>query len=68
MAIAAYTSVLKINQRSTEALFNLGEIFREMNQPEKALEYYERVVACDPGHSIALNSIEEIKALLPHRR
>lgn len=68
MAIAAYTSVLKINQRSTEALFNLGEIFREMNLPEKALEYYERVVECDPEHSIALNSIEEIKAVLPHRR
>lgn len=68
LAIAAYTTVLKINPRSTEAMFNLGEIFREMNQPEKALEYYQRVVDCDPGHSIALNSIEELKAILPHRR
>jgi tetratricopeptide (TPR) repeat protein len=66
-AIAILTHMLSKNEKSTEAMYSLGEIFQEMGQLEKALEYFERLIEYDPEHNIALQNIKDIKDKLPHR-
>jgi protein O-GlcNAc transferase len=66
-AIAILTHMLSKNEKSTEAMYGLGEIFQDMGQLEKALEYFERLIEYDPEHNIALQNIKDIKEKLPHR-
>jgi tetratricopeptide (TPR) repeat protein len=49
-------------------MYNLGEIFQSLGQLEKAFEFFESLIECDPEHSIALQNIQEIREKLPHRR
>jgi tetratricopeptide (TPR) repeat protein len=49
-AIVAYTTSLKYHSGDANLLTDLGTMYRRTKQPEKALEWYTKAKAMDPGH------------------
>ncbi|WP_163338249.1 tetratricopeptide repeat protein [Desulfopila sp. IMCC35008] len=49
-AISAYTTSLKYHSGDANLLTDLGTMYRRTQQPEKALEWYKKAKAMDPGH------------------
>jgi len=48
-AIKETSAILEINPRHPDALYNLGAIYGNLGQTDKALEFWERLVSTDPG-------------------
>lgn len=49
-----YEKALELHPQHTEALNNLGELYRiHLNDPAKACQYYEQAIAVDPSLTVA---------------
>jgi tetratricopeptide (TPR) repeat protein len=60
--------VMRRNPYHWGALSGYGMIYMQLNQPSRALEYFERALAVNPNLSRVEDAIEELKALVIHRR
>ena len=60
IALEFYNKVLKINPNHSQALNNLGVIFQNQMNHEKAKEYYEKAIAINPNYSDAHNNLGNI--------
>ncbi|MBK7211884.1 MAG: tetratricopeptide repeat protein [Bacteroidales bacterium] len=54
MAVDYFSSALKSDTSSLEALYNLGMLYQEHEKPERALESYARMLKLEPGNKLAL--------------
>ncbi|WP_170569568.1 tetratricopeptide repeat protein [Ruegeria atlantica] len=61
MAAADLEHALALNPNNYEAIFGLGLIFEIIEQPEKALEAYERALAIHPHHEEVTNAVNRLK-------
>ncbi|HEX7004237.1 MAG TPA: tetratricopeptide repeat protein [Trueperaceae bacterium] len=52
-ALGYYQAVIREVPENAEALYWLGRINLELDQPEAARSYFERLLAIDPGHDTA---------------
>lgn len=50
LARQANMSALKIDPKSIAALHNIGTLMNEAGQYDEAIEYFDRVILCDPMH------------------
>jgi len=55
-----YNQVLKINPNHSTALNNLGVIFQQLEEPQKAKECYEKAIAINPNYVNAHNNLGAI--------
>ena len=63
-AIATFQDVLKKDPKNAQALFNLGvSMLHGKNDPERALEYWEKLVETNPDHPQAAFVKEQIQKL-----
>jgi tetratricopeptide (TPR) repeat protein len=60
--------VMRLNPYHWGALSGYGMIYMQLNQPSRALEYFERALAVNPNLSRVEDAIEELKALVIQRR
>ena len=60
--------VMRRNPYHWGALSGYGMIYMQLNQPSRALEYFERALAVNPNLSRVEDTIEELKALVIQRR
>jgi tetratricopeptide (TPR) repeat protein len=60
--------VMRRNPYHWGALSGYGMIYMQLNQPSRALEYFERALAVNPNLSRVEDAIEELKALVIQRR
>ena len=61
MAAADLEHALTLNPYNYEAIFGLGLIFEIVEQPEKALEAYQRALAIHPHHEEVTNAVNRLK-------
>ena len=52
-----YSQVLKINQNHVDAHNNLGVIFKNLGENEKAIDCYEKAIAINPNYVNAHNNL-----------
>ncbi len=57
ISIDYFKSATKANSKSTEALYNLGLIYQDNQQPEKAILCYETINKLDPNNKLAFYNI-----------
>ena len=57
-----YEEALKINPRDADASTDLGIAYYYMNQPDRALEQFQRSLAADPSHSKTYLNIGVVRA------
>ena len=63
-AIAEFQQVLQSDPKNAQALFNLGvTMLHGKNDPKRALEYWERMIATNPNHPQAAFVKEQIQKL-----
>ena len=63
-AIAEFQQVLQSDPKNAQALFNLGvTMLHGKNDPKRALEYWERMIAANPNHPQAAFVKEQIQKL-----
>jgi cytochrome c-type biogenesis protein CcmH/NrfG len=63
-AIAEFQQVLQSDPKNAQALFNLGvTMLHGKNDPKRALEYWERMIASNPNHPQAAFVKEQIQKL-----
>ena len=55
-----YNQVLKIDPNHSAALNNLGIIFKELGENQKAKSYCEKAISIDPNHANAHNNLGAI--------
>ena len=67
-SLADCQEVLKRNPHHFGALSGFGLLYLQLEEPEKALEYFERAYAINPGMDGVAANIEGIKRLLEKRR
>jgi len=63
-AIALFMRILVDSPECLDALFHLGNVFLEMGEMEKALEYYEKLKKLDNEHPLVDENIRNIKTKL----
>ncbi|WP_170397906.1 tetratricopeptide repeat protein [Ruegeria arenilitoris] len=61
MAAADLEHALTLNPNNYEAIFGLGLIFEIIEQPDKALDAYERALAIHPHHEEVTNAVNRLK-------
>lgn len=59
-AIATFEQVLGMDPKNTTAMANIADIYRNMNEPEKAKEWYRNLMAADYDKAEALYGIATI--------
>lgn len=59
-AIAAYTDHLKNNPEDINAIYNRGRAYQEVNEPEKAIQDFNKVISIDKEHIEAHLSLAAI--------
>ncbi len=67
-SIADCKEVLKRNPSHFGALSGFGLLYLQLEEPEKALEYFERAYAINPGMQGAAANIEGLRRALEKRR
>jgi tetratricopeptide (TPR) repeat protein len=67
-SIADCDQVLKRNPNHFGALSGYGQLYLQLGEPEKALQYFERAYAINPGMQGVAVNIEGIKRLLEQKR
>ena len=67
-SLADCDEVLKRNPHHFGALSGYGMIYLQLDQPARALEYFERALAVNPNLSSAVDTVEMLKRLLIQRR
>jgi tetratricopeptide (TPR) repeat protein len=64
-AIAETKRVLDIDPKHTDALYNLGAIYGNMNRDDLAREYWEKAIAADPDSPSGRQAKEALPRLSP---
>ena len=59
---------IRLNPYHWGALSGYGMIYAEMDQPSRAVEYFEKALAVNPNLTSVQQAIETLKALLLQRR
>ena len=59
---------MKRNPSHFGALSGYGQIYLQLNEPERALAYFERALAVNPNMEQVERVIEELKGLLMQRK
>lgn len=59
-AINELNKVLEINPGNSEAYYNLGLIYENKNQYEKAREMYEKALSIDPDYKLAREHLNKL--------
>ena len=67
-SVAVCDEVLKRNPHHFGALSGYGMIYLQLDQPARALEYFERALAVNPNLSSVVDTVEMLKRLLIQRR
>jgi len=67
-SLADCDEVLKRNPHHFGALSGYGMIYLQLDQPARALEYFERALAVNPNLSSVVDTVEMLKRLLSQRR
>jgi tetratricopeptide (TPR) repeat protein len=67
-SLADCDEVMKRNPNHFGALSGYGQIYLRLDQPERALVYFERALAVNPNMEGVAQVIEELKALLVQKR
>ena len=67
-SLADCDEVLKRNPYHFGALSGYGMIYLQLDQPARALEYFERALAVNPNLSSVVDTVEMLKRLLSQRR
>jgi len=67
-SLADCDEVLKRNPYHFGALSGYGMIYLQLDQPARALEYFERALAVNPNLSSVVDTVEMLKRLLIQRR
>src|SRR5215475_5040452 len=63
-AIAEFQQILQKDPKNAQALFNLGvTMLHGKNDPKRALEYWERMIATNPNHPQAAFVKEQIQKI-----
>ncbi|MFZ4546610.1 MAG: tetratricopeptide repeat protein [Bacteroidales bacterium] len=57
ISIDYFKSATKANPKSTEALYNLGLLYQDNGQPEKAILSYEEIIKLDTKNKLAFYNI-----------
>ena len=60
IAIELYNQVLEINPKNSAAHYNLGGIFKELKENEKAKSYFEKAIEIKPNLANAHYNLGEI--------
>ena len=55
-----YNEVIKINPNHADTLSNIGVIFEELKDYQKAKDCYEKTIIINPNHSPALNNLGNV--------
>ena len=63
-SLADCAEVLKRNPSHFGVLSGYGQIYLQLNEPERALSYFERALAVNPNMEQVEQVIEELKSLL----
>ncbi len=48
---------IELDESHVESYYNLGNMYRQMNNMEKAIEFYQKTFGLDPFHSNAFNEL-----------
>jgi tetratricopeptide (TPR) repeat protein len=67
-SLADCAEVIKRNPRHFGALSGYGQLYMRLGEPEKALEYFERAYAINPGMQGVAENIDILKRGLEQRR
>lgn len=67
-SLADCDEVVKRNPSHFGVLSGYGQIYLQLNQPEKALSYFERALAVNPNMEQVERVIEELKGLLMQQK
>ena len=67
-SLADCDEVMRRNPYHWGALSGYGMIYMQLDQPARALEYFEQALAVNPNLSRVADTIEELKALVIQRR
>ena len=67
-SLADCDEVVRRNPYHWGALSGYGMIYQQLDQPARALEYYEKALAVNPNLSRVEDTIEELKPLVIQRR
>jgi tetratricopeptide (TPR) repeat protein len=67
-SLADCDEVIKRNPLHYGALSGYGMIYVQLDQPARALEYFERALAVNPNMDAVRNTVETLKALLLQQR
>jgi len=63
-AVGFYTSLTEGTEVYAEALMNLGLLYDELQQPERAAEYFKRTLRHDPNHHRAVLYLRDATAAI----
>jgi len=67
-SLADCAEVVKRNPSHFGALSGYGQIYLKLDQPEKALDYFERALAVNPNMEQVQAVIEQLRALVREKR
>lgn len=67
-SLADCSEVLKRNPQHFGALSGYGMIYLQLDQPERALDYFERALGVNPNLTSVRETVEELRALLIKKR
>lgn len=51
-ALVAYNKALKSSPKDPALLFMMGQLQQDLDQHERAVNYFERAIKCDPSHAL----------------
>ena len=63
-AIKCFERVTKLNPQHVSSYNYLGVCYKELNQPEKALEYFKKALKINPNYSYAIKNKSELEKAL----
>jgi len=67
-ALAAYQTAMKLDPKSAEAPFRIGELWRYQNNYEQAAAAYKQALAISPDYPEAASRLAEVEKNLEYRR
>jgi tetratricopeptide (TPR) repeat protein len=67
-SLADCDEVMKRNPQHFGALSGYGMIYLQLDQPAKALDYFERALAVNPNMDGVSNTVDMLRALLRERK
>jgi tetratricopeptide (TPR) repeat protein len=67
-SLADCDQVIKLNPQHFGALAGYGQIYLELDQPERALDYFQKALNVNPNLVVVVNTMNKIERMLKGRR